>query len=90
VGSEPFAKFYTLLLFSTGYKSVDLIRSAWKRFVLIVQPLQFHYSAALAVVHGLGRIMTGAPPSESVTVKPDNPLFPLRAETWSLLETSTK
>jgi hypothetical protein len=27
-----------------GYKSVDLIRSAWKRFVLIVQPLQFHYS----------------------------------------------
>jgi hypothetical protein len=25
-----------------GYKSVDLIRSAWKRFVLIVQPLQFH------------------------------------------------
>jgi hypothetical protein len=44
VGSEPFAKLHTLLLFSTGYKSVDLIRSAWKRFVLIVQPLQFHYS----------------------------------------------
>jgi hypothetical protein len=29
-GSEPFAKFSTLLLFSTGYKSVGLIRSAWK------------------------------------------------------------
>ncbi len=27
-GSEPFGKFSTLLLFSTGYKSVDLIRSA--------------------------------------------------------------
>jgi hypothetical protein len=27
-----------------GYKAVDLIRSAWKRFVLIVQPLQFHDS----------------------------------------------
>ena len=27
---------------STGCKSVDLIRSAWKRLVLIVQPLQFH------------------------------------------------
>ena len=25
---------------SMGYKSVDLIRSVWKRFVLIVQPLQ--------------------------------------------------
>ena len=45
VGSEPFGKFSTILLFSTGYKSVDLLRSAWKRFVLIVQPLQFHYSA---------------------------------------------
>ncbi len=44
VGSEPFAKFSTLLLFPTGYKSVDLIRSAWKRSVLIVQPLQFHDS----------------------------------------------
>jgi hypothetical protein len=43
-GSEPFGKFSTLLLFSMGYKSIDLIRSAWKRFVLIVQPLQFHYS----------------------------------------------
>jgi hypothetical protein len=43
-GSEPFGKFSTLLLFSTGYKSVDLIRSVWKRFVLIVQPLQFHDS----------------------------------------------
>jgi hypothetical protein len=37
-GSEAFAKFCTLLLFSTGYKSVDLLRSAWKRFVLIMQP----------------------------------------------------
>ena len=27
-----------------GYKSVDLIRYDWKRFVLIVKPLQFHYS----------------------------------------------
>jgi hypothetical protein len=27
-----------------GYKSADLIRSAPKRFVLIVQPLQFHDS----------------------------------------------
>jgi hypothetical protein len=27
-----------------GYKSTDLICSAWKRFVLIVQPLQFHDS----------------------------------------------
>src|SRR5882724_11961649 len=44
VGSEPFAKFPTLPLFSAGYKSVDLIHSAWKRFVLIVQPLQFHDS----------------------------------------------
>jgi hypothetical protein len=44
VGSEPFGKFSTLLLFSTGYKSVDLIRSACRRFVLIVRPLQFHYS----------------------------------------------
>src|SRR5260370_38549697 len=44
VGSEPFAKFSTLLLFPTGYKSVALIRSAWKRSVLIVQPLQFHDS----------------------------------------------
>jgi hypothetical protein len=44
VGSEPFGKCSTLLLFSAGYKSVDLIRSAWKRFVLIVQPLQFHDS----------------------------------------------
>ena len=43
VGSEAFGEFCTLLLFSTGYKSVDLIRSAWKRSVLIVQPLQFHY-----------------------------------------------
>ncbi len=43
-GSEAFRKFSTLLLFSTGYKSVDLIRSAWKRFVLIVQLLQFHYN----------------------------------------------
>jgi hypothetical protein len=42
--SEAFAKFSTLLLFSMGYKAVDLIRSAWKRFVLIVQPLQFHDS----------------------------------------------
>jgi hypothetical protein len=42
--SEPFAKFSTVLLFSADYKSVDLIRSAWKRFVLIMQPLQFHYS----------------------------------------------
>ena len=46
-GSEPFGKFSTLLYSSTGYKSVDLIRSAWKRFVLIVQPLQFHDSAAM-------------------------------------------
>jgi hypothetical protein len=30
--SEAFAKFFTLLLFSMGYKAVDLIRSAWKRF----------------------------------------------------------
>jgi hypothetical protein len=44
-GSEPFAKFSTLLLFSTGYKSDDLIRCAWKRCVLIVQPLQFHDNA---------------------------------------------
>jgi hypothetical protein len=44
VGFEPFGKFSTLLLFSTGYKSVDLIRSVWDPFVLIVQPLQFHYS----------------------------------------------
>jgi hypothetical protein len=29
-GSEPFGKFYTLLLFSMGYNSVDVIRSAWK------------------------------------------------------------
>jgi hypothetical protein len=29
VGSEPFGKFSTVLLFSTGYKSVDLIRSVW-------------------------------------------------------------
>jgi hypothetical protein len=43
-GSEPFAKFSTLLFFSAGYKSIDLIRSAWKRFVLIVEPLQFHDS----------------------------------------------
>jgi hypothetical protein len=43
-GSEPFAKFSTLFLFSMVYKSVVLIRSAQKRFVLIVQPLQFHYS----------------------------------------------
>jgi hypothetical protein len=43
-GSEPFRKFSTLLLFSAGDKSVDLIRSAWKRFILIVQPLQFHDS----------------------------------------------
>jgi hypothetical protein len=28
--------------FSMGYKSLDLIRSARKRCVLIVQPLQFH------------------------------------------------
>ena len=30
VGSEPLRKFFTLLLSSTGYKSVDLIRSACK------------------------------------------------------------
>jgi len=64
-GSEPFAKFATLLFFSTGYKSVDLIRSALKRFVLIVQPLQFHYSldglkgclsfAGLRCFYGVGR-----------------------------------
>jgi hypothetical protein len=42
--SEPFGKLCTLLLFSAGYKSLDLIRSAPKRSVLIVQPLQFHYS----------------------------------------------
>jgi hypothetical protein len=36
-----------------GYKSFDLIRSAWKRFVLIVQPLQFHYTPeALGWVNG--------------------------------------
>ncbi|MFZ0200207.1 MAG: hypothetical protein WAL05_13525, partial [Candidatus Sulfotelmatobacter sp.] len=29
-GSESFGKFSTLFLFSTGYKSVDLICSAWK------------------------------------------------------------
>jgi hypothetical protein len=29
-GSEPFREFPTLLFFSTCYKSVDLIRSAWK------------------------------------------------------------
>jgi hypothetical protein len=46
VGSEPLGKFSTLLLFSTGYRTVDLICSAWKRFVRIVQPLQFHYSRA--------------------------------------------
>jgi len=28
----------------------------------------------------------GAPPSEGVTVKPESPLFPLRDDTWSLLE----
>ena len=39
---------FLLYLFSTGYKSVGMIRSAWKRFVLIVQPLQFHYNAALS------------------------------------------
>jgi len=44
--SEPFEKVSTLFLFSTGYKSVDSIRSAWKRFALIVQPLQFHYGEA--------------------------------------------
>ena len=43
-GSEPFGKFSTVLFFSLGYKSLDLTRSAWRRFVLIVQPLQFHYS----------------------------------------------
>ncbi len=43
-GSEPFGKVSTLLFFSTVYKSVGLIPSAWKRFVLIVQPLQFHYN----------------------------------------------
>src|SRR6266567_7682408 len=43
-GSEPFGKFCTVLLFSTGYKRGDVIRSACTRFVLIVQPLQFHYS----------------------------------------------
>ena len=40
----------SLLLLSTGYKSVDLIRSAWRRFVLIVQPLQFHYSQRTAEI----------------------------------------
>jgi hypothetical protein len=30
VGSEPLGKFSTLLYSSTDYKSVDLIRSAWK------------------------------------------------------------
>jgi hypothetical protein len=44
VGSEPFGKCSTLLLFSGGYKSIDLIRSDWKWIVLIVQPLQFHDS----------------------------------------------
>jgi hypothetical protein len=29
-GSEPFRKFSTLLLFSTGYKSVHFIGSVWK------------------------------------------------------------
>src|ERR1700681_4106303 len=29
---------YSSLLFSTGYKSVDLLRSVWKRSLLIVQP----------------------------------------------------
>jgi len=29
-GSEPFGRLFTLLLFSTGYKSVDLSRSARK------------------------------------------------------------
>src|SRR6202035_2969834 len=43
-GSEPFRKSSTLFLFSTGYKSVNLIRSDRKRLVLIVQPLQFHDS----------------------------------------------
>jgi hypothetical protein len=42
VGSAPLGKFSTPLLFLTGYKSFDLIRSAWKRSVLIVRPLQFH------------------------------------------------
>jgi hypothetical protein len=29
-GSEPFGKSCALLLFSMGYKSIDVIRSAWK------------------------------------------------------------
>jgi hypothetical protein len=44
VGPASFAQSYALLLFSTGYKSVELNRSVWNRFVLIVQPLQFHDS----------------------------------------------
>ena len=43
-GSEPFGKFSALLLFSTDYKSVNLIRSAWKWFVLNMELLQFYYS----------------------------------------------
>jgi hypothetical protein len=45
VGSAPLGKFSTLLLFSKPCKSVDLIRSALKRLVLILQPLQFHDSS---------------------------------------------
>jgi hypothetical protein len=54
-GSERFAKFSSLLLSSTGYKSVDLIRSAWKRFVLILQPLQRYYSGHLHARHQQGQ-----------------------------------
>jgi hypothetical protein len=44
MGSEPFGTFSTLPLFSIVYKSPDLILLHGKRLVLIVRPLQFHYT----------------------------------------------
>jgi len=41
--TEPFGKFSTLLLFPTGYKSVDLIRGSYKTSALNVELLQFYY-----------------------------------------------
>src|SRR6266852_9045856 len=56
-GSEPFGKFSTLLLFSTGYKSVDLIRSAVALLgCRLLQPLHgfifiHRHSVTIAIAH---------------------------------------
>jgi len=79
VGSDPLWKSSNLFLFSSGYNSVDLIRSAWKWFVLIVQPLQFHDSFE---VWGESRNMQMRAPSNKDVVN-WAAMWPCFARNWA-------